>query len=598
MLLSGNEVNMTDSPTTRGLSTLSTDKFENDKVTLRKHEDTSILQRDSISNDIADLLEKASWELSDKKKDDSLHGRSCTTSQERPSDFERICGSILAIQNVLMVYPAYQSENVDEVVYVVIVNIETPELIQGINDLEIKYIIKESSLSNSRKYSTSNKNQKPEKSAEIINENTFDIQTAAVGDLGEIPNHTNKKQRRTQTFKSSEMLMSDEQHERLRSCMQKYANDLMTKHKYLSIIEGSIYQVDTSGPTYEPCLVLYVPAKGFIPIGEERFNASYDDIRVFVQEGIFRLFTGHADDIHKHTRMGCQISRAAFGTLGVFIEHPFYGLCGLTSAHVVLDDSTPFSVDMNGHCYFQSNEHKVYQPISPDEIGCLKEAVIKTGCVSQAGMEIALIQLEQRFPVNGDFPKPRVGATDISFTSGKTAGLNVSDVFCFKIGSATDYTEGTIIRNSNCVRDILRRADNFVIPLFIRFKIKPRSTLFAYEGDSGAPVFVKDVTGEPVCIGIIVGGNPDTGEVFVTHIEDILREFGNSKLKSFDDFVTLSRTLSEVTDAVKQLQNGHENLLNITESKLESLKNSTENKIDELKSYISQLFMERNGVGT
>ncbi|XP_052218205.1 protein CIP2A homolog [Dreissena polymorpha] len=36
-LLSGHQVNMTDSPTTRGLSTLSTDKFENEEVTVRKH---------------------------------------------------------------------------------------------------------------------------------------------------------------------------------------------------------------------------------------------------------------------------------------------------------------------------------------------------------------------------------------------------------------------------------------------------------------------------------------------------------------------------------------------------------------------------------
>ncbi|KAH3803491.1 hypothetical protein DPMN_131752, partial [Dreissena polymorpha] len=40
-LLSGHQVNMTDSPTTRGLSTLSTDKFENDEVMLRKHMKTS-----------------------------------------------------------------------------------------------------------------------------------------------------------------------------------------------------------------------------------------------------------------------------------------------------------------------------------------------------------------------------------------------------------------------------------------------------------------------------------------------------------------------------------------------------------------------------
>ncbi|XP_052214376.1 uncharacterized protein LOC127833252 [Dreissena polymorpha] len=38
-LLSGHQVNMTDSPTTRGLSSLSTDMFENDEVTLRKHND-------------------------------------------------------------------------------------------------------------------------------------------------------------------------------------------------------------------------------------------------------------------------------------------------------------------------------------------------------------------------------------------------------------------------------------------------------------------------------------------------------------------------------------------------------------------------------
>ncbi|XP_052214346.1 cilia- and flagella-associated protein 57-like [Dreissena polymorpha] len=63
-LLSGHQVNMTDSPTTRGLSTLSTDKFENDEVTLRKHIENAEKKKTPVKDAVYESVDYES------KKDD------------------------------------------------------------------------------------------------------------------------------------------------------------------------------------------------------------------------------------------------------------------------------------------------------------------------------------------------------------------------------------------------------------------------------------------------------------------------------------------------------------------------------------------------
>ncbi|XP_052215719.1 myosin-1B-like [Dreissena polymorpha] len=63
-LLSGHQVNMTDSPTTRGLSTLSTDNFENDDVTLRKHIENAEKKKTPLKDAVYESVDYES------KKDD------------------------------------------------------------------------------------------------------------------------------------------------------------------------------------------------------------------------------------------------------------------------------------------------------------------------------------------------------------------------------------------------------------------------------------------------------------------------------------------------------------------------------------------------
>ncbi|KAH3824610.1 hypothetical protein DPMN_126447 [Dreissena polymorpha] len=98
--------------------------------------------------------------------------------------------------------------------------------------------------------------------------------------------------------------IQEEDEEMLRLCIRKISKGLYAKHSRLSFIQGCI--INLAG-AYEPRLVFYVHAKGYIPIDEDPFEKSYEGIPVSVQEGSFVPFGKHATDFHDHIRMGCQI---------------------------------------------------------------------------------------------------------------------------------------------------------------------------------------------------------------------------------------------------------------------------------------------------
>ena len=215
----------------------------------------------------------------------------------------------------------------------------------------------------------------------------------------------------------TEQNLSPKELENIKKCINKHADALMSKHMSLSIIAPSPVRSQQYGSAKariirEPCIVLYVHTKDYIPINEEPFEKFYEGIPVDVREGGFMAHPviplGDATGIDGLT-MGCNIGSAMSnnaGTLGGFIEHPTYGLCGLTCAHVLLNDQCMGDLLQNG-CIKWPNFHPcegVTQPGgSTNEIGRLVKAVYSIGAGDQSGIEIALFQIERRYPNTARF---------------------------------------------------------------------------------------------------------------------------------------------------------------------------------------------------
>ncbi|XP_052242057.1 uncharacterized protein LOC127852212 [Dreissena polymorpha] len=380
--------------------------------------------------------------------------------------------------------------------------------------------------------------------------------------------------------------MNEIEIETLRTCVRNNAKMLMAKHRYLSIIEGCSYILDkepdgaTKALNYEPRLALYVHAKGYIPIDEEPFETSYDGIKVVIREGVFVPFAKTADELHEHVRMGCKIQRTLNGTLGLFVDHHSYGLCGVSCAHVLLSaEEIMHCRERNGRIVLDSFDCDVFRPERPHTIGKLREVITKEGSDSESGLDIAIFEITTRLPQDGKFPQPKISSMpDISFESGRTITINVHNDQCYKFGSCSDFTEGKLINLGypSCVRDVLQVAE-YTFTICNQVRVQSQSgNLFVNMGDSGAPVFVKDGDGQLACIGIIVGGRASDGVVYVTPITRILQERGISKLKSFvPNFVEMANDIQTIKNRMEHfdtvLQRINEKLDSINPSSIAQL---------------------------
>ncbi|XP_053391278.1 uncharacterized protein LOC123538684 [Mercenaria mercenaria] len=252
--------------------------------------------------------------------------------------------------------------------------------------------------------------------------------------------------------------------------------------------------------------------------------------------------------------MGCDIAGAPNnkgikkrGTLGGFIEHPQYGICGLSCAHVLLNFEYFEKLKTNGGRMHWPDFHPceaVYQPGDSDhQIGRLVQAVCLEGGKDDIGVEVALFQIEQRPPVEGEFPSTLNGADgeDLRFNSGKTYGLSRLNKWpVVKFGRSTDKTSGVFVSNQPLVsvKTIKNKWDDRECSITLHNQLEIQSVLsntqFADTGDSGSLVFMKDETGEYVCVGMVEGGTP-YGTTIVTPITPILDQFKVFRLKSFQE---------------------------------------------------------------
>ncbi|KAH3755894.1 uncharacterized protein LOC127848290 [Dreissena polymorpha] len=422
-------------------------------------------------------------------------------SQKLKDECQTICKLIRKIKDVLDVYPSFTEKDEYSIYFIVSVHKKSDIILKSLSDLDIDYVVKQTAFDHSER---------------SISQPVIEFQ------------------------------MKDSEIEIIKICMKNNVQRLITKHKYLSIVEGCCYKLETETACathslkYEPRLALYVLAKGYIPIDEDPFEQSYDGVRVAVREGVFVPFTSPL-------RMGSGIQRCLSGTLSFFIEHT-HGLCCLTSAHVMLTkDEHEQCKQNNGHIHAFLSDAQVRRQDSLESIGTLVEAICKEGGLAEAGVEIALIQMGQTYDIDGALSTQK----DLEFSSGKTLQANLCNSRCFKVGKESGLTKGTIINigQAGFVRQIISIPHlGYSFNMYNQIQVKPLTPKFATEGDSGAPVFVKDGDGQNACIGIVLGGRSD-GVIYVTPITRIIQELGITQLKSFSQNVS---KISSDLEIVKQ----------------------------------------------
>ncbi|XP_053375469.1 uncharacterized protein LOC123534679 isoform X2 [Mercenaria mercenaria] len=207
----------------------------------------------------------------------------------------------------------------------------------------------------------------------------------------------------------------------LTNCVSENSVSLMGVHSNLTMVSASCKTskgFNTSARTIQnkPTVVLYTHVKGLIPLKEEPFPEQIGQYFVDVREAVFKLFLGgRPNEYHENLRMGCairnskidQLRNCSAGTLGGFPEHPHYGLCCITCAHVLCDDLNNFQHCQNGVRHWTGNDQpkEVFQPccFGSPLFGHLVCAIYNQGGFGKAGVDVALIKIDSRDPVDGYF---------------------------------------------------------------------------------------------------------------------------------------------------------------------------------------------------
>ncbi|XP_045203841.2 uncharacterized protein LOC123556855 [Mercenaria mercenaria] len=139
--------------------------------------------------------------------------------------------------------------------------------------------------------------------------------------------------------KETESELSAEESTALKNTINEITKQYMEDHKYLSAITARKISLEGKETI---CIVMYAhpctDRYSDIPHSEEHLPATIEGYKVVVRNGVFKQATKTASECHDNVRMGCQITSnlvSGFGTLGGFVDHHAYGLCGFTCAHVV-----------------------------------------------------------------------------------------------------------------------------------------------------------------------------------------------------------------------------------------------------------------------
>jgi hypothetical protein len=197
-------------------------------------------------------------------------------------------------------------------------------------------------------------------------------------------------------------------------CLRIKSPGLMKSHSNLtgtSLSTVKLRKLQDPEPT--TCIVFYVEAKGYVPVGEDLLpsHLEFDTDTVFktdVRESQCAIATAGPSDKHEELKIGCRIESLKVpdgGTLGGFIDHPDHGLCAITCSHVL------FTADEFEEMYRRQIHIKYmaktlcYQPKNPDIFGEVCDVRLFKGNENNGGMDIAFVKVkESRKPKTPSFP--------------------------------------------------------------------------------------------------------------------------------------------------------------------------------------------------
>ncbi|XP_053378825.1 uncharacterized protein LOC123554735 isoform X2 [Mercenaria mercenaria] len=360
-----------------------------------------------------------------------------------------------------------------------------------------------------------------------------------------------------------ELSFDGDEYLELTDCLRKNSPDLMEKHSNLAHTSISHFKSSKDGLNKTSCVVFYVFAKGYIPIGEELLPLYLkSQAKLFptdVREGQFAVASGGPDEMHTDLKIGCRIESYTSpdgGTIGAFIKHPEHGLCAITCSHVLLD------IDRFQKLYARQitmdavTGEQCFQAKQPDICGNIVDVKLFGTNERNYGMDIAFVKVdENRKPKTNNFPDIlRKDLTEIptkylqylenllsTFQYKSTAVKQRSDVairdrLVVKYGFKTKLTLGKCaiagvsarlefdahgFTNQTIPRPVSKRG-KFVIA--DQIEIRDIGVDFSAPGDSGAMVFIKDEKTELSALGILTGRNDKAKITYITPIWNILEE--------------------------------------------------------------------------
>jgi hypothetical protein len=206
----------------------------------------------------------------------------------------------------------------------------------------------------------------------------------------------------------------EERFQKACECLRTFSPDLMEVHSNLTSTSISLVKLRKMQPLEKAvCIVFYVEAKGFIPIGENALpkQIEYGDNMVFVtdvREGECATATAGPCDKHKDIKIGCRIESSTTldgGTLGGFVNHPTNGLCAISCAHVLLTVKDFDEIYHRKKSIESLGTIQCFHPKKPDLCGEICNMKLFGKNRNNCGMDIALFKVdEERKPKTNAFP--------------------------------------------------------------------------------------------------------------------------------------------------------------------------------------------------
>ncbi|XP_053378508.1 uncharacterized protein LOC123526657 [Mercenaria mercenaria] len=417
--------------------------------------------------------------------------------------------------------------------------------------------------------------------------------------------------------------------EKIACCLRHHSPRLMEEHSNLTMTSASRYKckyydshtLETKLEP-EPCIVFYVQAKGLIPVGEkllpDTLTIGDTTFKTDVREGGRVSFAvgGRPTEKHQNLKVGCRItSKDGAGTIGGFVNHPKYGFCAVTCAHVLLSGEEMIDYKKGKKVKVKRN---CYQPSEPDKCGQLLEIMLRGGDANTTGLDVAFVKVDDdRQPISGDFPdysfkdwagtcgycKDGLFKAQLAYNSGAVLSKHVlsSDTKVVKYGQKTMLTEGKlqICGGSSAPEIIINTEGKTKRKTFVfhdQFHIFDIYHAFCTNGDSGSLIFSRGSDNNLSAIGILIGKSNSIKVSYATPLSSILREIGQQdpfSLVSFDPNQRLENKINKTYSEVKNILETHSTRIsdvhNAVQELKDEMKTTSENQIKEIKSMFEEL---------